>query len=121
MRRVRFAIALGVLALAGCVGPAAPDAVLCQDVIHRLCLSPRCAVVDDQLSVGDDCNADLLARTGCGDLNFRFTTPSRDRVLACRDPLVSDGDHTNDKPTCAQVEETLSCADLEDFLNGSTP
>jgi hypothetical protein len=119
---VKPVIALGLLVVAaGCSGPAASDAALCQDVLHRLCLAPVCPIVATQLAVDSDCEETLLARTGCGDPGFVFTAPTRDRWLSCRAPLVRDGDHTDDQPTCDEVEETLSCPDVEQFLNGGTP
>ncbi len=84
-------LVLGPLAcLLACSGPPAPDAALCQDVISRVCLARTCAGVSEQLALGNnDCQGLLLQRTGCGDDAFAFTEPSRERVLSCRQPLVS--------------------------------
>lgn len=118
MRRLLVLCLFGTI---GCAGPAAPDAAVCQDLIHRLCAAPRCASVETQLAVSDDCEDALLARTGCGDPAFVFTSPSRERILSCREPLVREGNGVDDKPTCAEVDQTLSCADVEAFLNGEAP
>jgi hypothetical protein len=120
---VKRLFALGLLVLsAGCGGPEAPDAAVCQDLIHRLCLPPVCPSVTTTLISPDaDCEQTLLSRTGCGDPAFTFSQPTRQRVLDCRAPLLSAGDGVEDAPACADVDETLSCADVRAFLNGETP
>ena len=111
-------LALVALLLA-CAGPDAPDSAVCQDAIHRICHKPRCSVVDQTLAVGDDCEATLLALTGCGAADFSFTTPSRDRVLGCREPLLRNGDGVNDFPSCQDVSDAFACQDVVTFFGGS--
>ena len=102
-----------------CVGPPAPDAALCQDVIHRLCLGPRCAEVDAALAVGDSCEQTLLSRTGCAAEDFAFASPSRAQVLECRLPLLRSGIGADQHPSCDDVAETVeTCGDLIRFLGG---
>lgn len=113
-------VALAVSASA-CVGPPAPDSAVCADLIQRLCRVPSCDEVETTLGVSGDCARTLLANTGCGSDAFRFTTPSRDRVLACRGPLLSEGDGATDVATCSDAEQTLSCQDLAAFLRGENP
>lgn len=109
-------------ALAGCTGPAAPDAAICQDVIHRLCLSPRCPSVDAALGVGDSCESTLLSRTGCGSDSFMFTSPPRDTVLQCRVLLLRQGNAPEQHPSCDDVQDFLNeCGDVVAFLKGPTP
>ncbi len=103
----------------GCSGPEASDAVLCQDVIQRLCAGPRCGVVEERLGVKDDCDGTLVARARCAPDDFVFTTPSRDRWLECRAPLVRQGTLRTAVPGCDNVSEVLSsCPDVEAFLKG---
>ena len=116
-------ILLAALAVA-CAGPEAPDAAVCQDSIHRLCLAPVCSRVVDTLAVTGDasCETTLLQRTGCGDAAFTFTTPTRERFLECRSPLLRGGPDRNDRATCADVEESFDrCPDVVTFFNGGTP
>ena len=111
-------LALLALLLA-CSGPDAPDYAVCQDFIHRICLAPRCSIVDQTLGVGDDCEATLTTRTGCSKADFQFTTPSRTRFLSCREPLLRNGDGRDDAPTCQDVSDALACQDVVTFLGGS--
>lgn len=111
------------LALASaCAGPEAPDAALCTDLIQRLCAEPVCEAVPEVLPFGGDCEVALRDRTGCDDPGFRFTQPTRARVLECRAPLLRSGSEVGQHPACADVEESLSrCPDLVGFLNGEAP
>lgn len=108
---------------AGCTGPEAPDAVLCRDVVTRLCLGPVCASAASALSVtADDCEATLLSRTGCGVDSFSFSTPDRARFLECRRPLVRASDSTYVKAPCPDVDELFAtCPDVTTFLKGGQP
>ena len=112
---------LGLLALAACSGPDAPDAAVCEDMIHRLCHAPLCPNVATTFNVSADCDATLLARSGCGAPGFQFTTPSRQRVLDCRAPLLRNGDGTNDVASCSDIDDTLACQDVVSLLNGGAP
>jgi hypothetical protein len=106
--------------VAGCSGPPAPDAAVCQDLIHRICLAPRCPGVDTALNVGNDCEAQLLARTGCGSDGFAFSQPTRQEVLQCRVPLLRGGNAPEQHPACRDVEEVLdTCGGLVTFLKGA--
>jgi hypothetical protein len=116
---VRRIVFLALVLLAACSGPEAPDAALCRDVIHRICRPALCSVVTDKLGVGNDCEATLTGRTGCDVDTFAFTTPSRARVLDCRDPLLRNGDGVDDVASCQDIADTLSCADLVTFLGGT--
>jgi hypothetical protein len=118
VRRLAF---LGVLALVACSGPDAPDAAVCQDLIHRLCHAPLCPNVATTFGVSADCDATLLASSGCGEPGFQFTDPSRDRVLSCRAPLLRSGDATTDAPSCSDIDETLACQDVVTMLEGGAP
>lgn len=108
--------------VSACSGPPAPDAALCEDVITRLCLARSCPGVDEALAPGGDCQATVLARTGCDAQGFAFTTPSRDRVLTCRLPLVRRSTSPEKAPTCDEVAEVQrDCPDLIQFLGRSAP
>jgi len=111
---------VAVSLLAGCSGPPAPDAAICQDVIHRLCLAPRCSAVESALNVSEDCEATLLSRTGCGAEDFAFTQPSREAFVSCRVPLLRKGNSPEQHPDCADVEEVLDhCDAVVAFLKGA--
>jgi hypothetical protein len=116
-------LALGAVALlCACSGPPAPDAALCEDVIHRLCAARTCPGVNDQLALQLDCRANLAERSGCAAEEFAFTTPSRERVLACRQPLVRRGTSPEVAPTCDEVSTFLrDCPDVVQFLKGPQP
>lgn len=107
--------------LAGCVGPPAPDAELCRDVIVRLCAEPPCVSAATRLALpAMDCEATLEARAGCGATDFAFTTPTRERVLECRLPLVRESPDRSAHPSCEYVDETVrNCPDLVVFLGGT--
>lgn len=108
---------VGALMLVGCSGPPAPDAAVCRDVIHRLCLEPRCAVVDERIAPGSDCEQALLQRTGCGDDAFEFASPSRERFLECRGTLIRSGNDPEKAPPCEDVEATFDqCEEFTRFL-----
>ena len=105
--------------LVSCVGPAASDAELCRDVITRVCLTPVCEVASTRLGVdGGSCQGTLARRTGCGADDFAFSTPSRERVLDCRTPLVQASAKRDAKPSCDDVSDFLRCADVAEFLGG---
>jgi len=110
------------LGAAACSGPEAPDADVCADYVHRICLPPRCARVDAELNVAATCEAVLLQRTGCGNPAFAFTVPTRERFLSCRAPLLRQGDGREQHPACEDVSESFDrCADVVSFLNGVAP
>jgi len=104
----------------GCSGPPAPDAAICRDVIHRLCLPVRCPVVTATFAVGDPCELDLRARSGCGQDDFTFQEPlTRDRVLECRLVLLRAGLEMQQHPDCEDVAEMIEqCPDVTAFLGG---
>ncbi|HVG62094.1 MAG TPA: hypothetical protein VNA24_26255 [Hyalangium sp.] len=117
-------LALGSLAVVfACYGPPAPDAALCQDVISRVCLARTCPGVNEQLALGNnECNATLRQRTGCGEEDFTFTEPTRERVLRCRLPLIRQGTDPGKAAACEDVDEVLEdCPDLMNFLGGRQP
>jgi hypothetical protein len=117
-------LALGSLAVVfACYGPPAPDAALCQDVISRMCLSRTCQGVNEQLALGNnECNPTLRQRTGCGEEDFTFTQPTRERVLRCRLPLIRQGTDPAKAPACEDVAEVQEdCPDLMNFLGGRQP
>lgn len=117
---MRLALPTACLLLAACQGPPAPDAALCRDVISRLCLGPVCDVTTQQLRPGDACQDTLTARTGCGNDDFTFTTPTRDRFLECRQPLVRLSSSHLVPPGCENVAEMFSsCPDVVKFYGGS--
>jgi len=124
-RSVFFAFVTSLVTggVAGCYGPPAPDDALCQDIITRLCLGPVCTSTKAELNVTDDnCETELLQRTGCGKDGFGFTSPDRSRVLQCRKPLVRVSASTYVKAPCPDVDEMFAtCPDMTAFLNGSPP
>jgi len=72
----RTVILLALAGFAGCYGPPAPDAVVCRDLITRLCLGPVCTSAQAALDVPDaGCETELLARTGCGSDEFFSSCP----------------------------------------------
>lgn len=106
--------------LVACSGPAAPDAAVCQDVIHRLCIEPLCDEVQNGLAPGDDCEGSLRANTGCGDEGFAFSSPGRDQFLQCRGTLVRDGVEPDRAPSCDDVAAMFTqCPELVGFFKGS--
>jgi hypothetical protein len=103
---------------AACNGPPAPDAAVCQDFIHRICIQPICSAVTSNIILTGDCETTLLARTGCSADSFTFTTPDRDRFLACRLPLLRAGDAPDTPPNCDDVQDVMTtCLDVVNFLN----
>lgn len=119
--RVRAFILGTVVLCSACVGPDAPDVEVCRDVIGRFCLPPYCAGPQSRLNLPDmDCEATLRARTGCDKEDFTFSTPDRERVLACRVPLVRQSTNRSAKPDCDYADEALrNCPDLVTFLGGA--
>jgi hypothetical protein len=122
-RRPLENVALLVLAASACVGPPAPDAAVCRDMIHRICIPPKCsstaALGLDAGSGNASCEATLQARTGCDSDDFAFTTPSRDRVLECRVPLLHAGKDPEQHPDCLDVDQLITeCQDVTRFLQG---
>ncbi|MFP2927601.1 hypothetical protein ACLESO_20885 [Pyxidicoccus sp. 3LG] len=111
-----------LLCLAACSGPDAPDAAVCQDVVIRLCQTSVCPGVSEQLGVPIPCASTLLERTGCGAEDFTFSSPTRDRVLDCREPLLSNGTTTERPPSCEDTLRFLAtCPDVADFFRGGQP
>lgn len=106
--------------LTACVGPPAPDAELCRDVIARLCGARVCSTVQARLTPPDTgCEQELERRSGCDDAAFEFTSPTRARVLECRLPLVRESDDRAAIPSCDFVDESLRvCPDLVSLLGG---
>jgi hypothetical protein len=104
----------GVLAaavLGACVGPPAPDAALCEDVVARMCVP--CPELRARLAITSDCEATLRARTGCDQADFAFEPIGRDRLLQCRRALRGGADEA-----CAAASRALDgCPDLEAFLS----
>ncbi len=93
---------------------------MCQDLVTRLCRQPVCEAVTQTLAPGEACRETLLARTGCGDADFTFSTPSRGRFLECRAPLLRLSERVDVPPRCEDVSEAFSaCPDLVAFLKGS--
>lgn len=88
----------------------------------RLCAAPVCESVTQTLTPGASCSEEFLRRTGCGNMEFQFTSPSRARFLECRAPLLRVSDRTGVHPACEDVGEALTaCPDLVAFLRGSAP
>jgi ABC-type uncharacterized transport system YnjBCD ATPase subunit len=120
---VRAPLAFTFVLLASCVGPEASDPVLCQDAIHRLCLPPRCPVVESSLAAGTTCEATLLAASGCGASTFSFGVagaPTRDRFLECRGNLVRVSTNVETAPVCEDVDILFNnCAEVVRFLKGA--
>ncbi|WP_240359055.1 hypothetical protein [Pyxidicoccus trucidator] len=120
MRYLRF---LGPLVfLSACSGPAAPDAAVCQDVVIRLCQTASCPGVGTELAPGTDCVLSLQERTGCGGVDFTFTSPTRERFLDCRELLLSNGTSTEQPPACDDTLRFLfECPDVAGFFQGGQP
>lgn len=114
-------VALLLLSLSACVGPPAPDSELCRDVIERVCASRSgCSIAATRLDLpAEDCVATMAARTGCDVADFAFSSPSRDRVLECRLPLVRETTTRGAAPSCDFIDETFRlCPDLVTFFGG---
>ena len=117
-RSLLVAIVVGVAAAAACVGPPAPDGAVCRDMIHRICIPPKCTSTN-VLAVDAGCEQVLQQRTGCDQDEFEFTTPTRDRVLECRIPLLHAGKETEQHPDCLDVDQMITeCPDVTRFLQG---
>jgi hypothetical protein len=110
-----------LLFLCACVGPDAPDVEICRDVITRVCAEPVCSSAAVKLNLpAMDCVAALQARTGCADVAFTFTSPTRARFLDCRLPLVRESATVGAKPSCEYLDESIrNCPDLVSFLGGT--
>lgn len=110
-----------LVCLIACSGPDAPDAAVCRDVVVRLCQSAAaCPLVAARLNLGLSCEGTLLQRTGCGDDAFAFAAPTRERVLACREPLLSWGPAT--PPACVDATRLLTeCPDVAGFFQEGPP
>lgn len=105
--------------LVACSGPDAPDAAVCRDVITRLCQAATCPGVAGRLPADEACEPALLARTGCGAEDFTFSEPSRQRVLECREPLLSQSTSTAIPPRCEDAARLLTeCPAVADFFLG---
>ncbi|WP_228558388.1 hypothetical protein [Myxococcus sp. AB056] len=75
-----------------------------------------------QLDLGLSCEATLLRRTGCEDDAFTFASLTRERVLECREPLLSWGTSTDHPPTCADATRFLTeCPDVAGFFREDQP
>ena len=107
--------------LLSCVGPPAPDAEICRDVIARFCAEPVCVTAATRLKLPvENCAVELETRTGCNATDFAFTSQTRDQVLTCRLPLVRESDQRSAHPSCDYVDETIrNCPDLVVFLGGT--
>lgn len=115
------AAAFATVMLLSCVGPPAPDAEICRDVIARFCAEPVCVTAATRLKLPvENCAVELETRTGCNATDFAFTSPTRDQVLTCRLPLVRESDQRSAHPSCDYVDETIrNCPDLVVFLGGT--
>jgi hypothetical protein len=103
-----------------CVGPSAPDAVVCQDAITRLCGVPLCSAVSTQLGIVDRCEATLLQRTGCADDAFSFSVPTRTEFLRCRSGLMQSGPQSGNRASCQEIDTFFaSCPQVLRFLGAS--
>ncbi len=103
--------------LTACSGPEAPDALVCRDVVVRLCQTAVCPGVSAQLVPGEACESTLLQRTGCEDDAFTFADPTRERVLRCREALLTQGPTTANPPTCSDARRFVSeCPDVAGFF-----
>jgi hypothetical protein len=115
-----------LFALASCSGPAASDAAICRDTIHRLCIAPVCDEVTAAFSVtAANCEATMLAHAGCASEAFMFTpmftSIDRGTWLNCRTPLLRNGDSIDVAPDCLDVSDTfIACPGLVQFLGGVT-
>ncbi len=114
MRVVFLTCALGLTA---CNGPEAPDVAVCRDAIHRLCIPDVCPSVVPLFTA--DCEATLLAGSGCESETFAFTSPTRNRFLDCRIALLRAGQNSQTHPSCDDVNETFDrCPDVVRFYRG---
>ncbi len=109
-----------VLLLTGCLGPDAPDAAVCRDYIHRVCIAPVCAQAAALFTPPAGCETTLQTKSGCISDDFVFTTsPSRERFLNCRLPLLRADGNSEAHPSCDDVAESFShCPDVARLLQG---
>ncbi len=112
-----------LLVLVGCDGPPAPDPAVCRDFIHRICINPVCTQTSIlNADAGVACDQILQARTGCDSEVFKFTSPTRDRFLLCRAPLLNAGDSVEVHPACGDVAQSFErCPDVVRMLQGIPP
>ncbi len=116
----KHTVNIALLAALSCVGPAAPDAVVCQDTITRLCGLPLCSAVTTQLGIVDRCEATLLLRTGCGDGAFSFSVPTRADFLQCRSGLLQSGTQIGSRASCQEIDSFFaSCPQLVRFFGAN--
>ena len=110
---------IGVLVVAGCTGPPAPDVAVCRDYIHRVCIPPVCGDVTPLVPVGQDCETTFLTNTGCANDTFKFTTPNRNDFINCRAGLLNAGDDPEQPPDCQDVTDSFdNCPAVVRFLQG---
>jgi hypothetical protein len=119
-RRPLEKVALLVFVASACTGPVAPDAAVCRDLIHRVCIPPKCSSTATlNLDGGSACETVLQSRTGCDSDDFAFSAPARDRVLECRVPLLRAGKDPEQHPDCLDVDSMITdCPDVTRFLQG---
>ena len=111
---------LAFIFFCACSGPEAPDAALCRDFVHRLCLPEVCSTVQSTLSPGSSCEEQLLQNTGCGSDEFEFAVPTRGVIIECRLFLLHQGTNINQHSDCGDVDDMFDrCPDVVTFLKGS--
>lgn len=118
---VRAATLMFVMLSIGCLGPEAPDPAVCRDVIHRICIAPVCDPQVPPLFTPptSNCEPTLLMKSGCGSEDFVFTSPTRERFLSCRLPLLRTSGNPEAHPDCLEVAETFDrCPDVVRMLQG---
>ena len=107
------------LTLTACLGPPAPDPAICRDYLHRLCIKDVCAQVAPLFASGTSCETQLQTRTGCDSEEFVFSSPTRERFLSCRLPLLRAGQDPQTHPSCDDVAESFDrCPDVVRMLQG---
>jgi hypothetical protein len=121
--RAWLAVTMAAAIAAGCAGPPAPDAEVCNDLIHRVCLPQICPAAAAALAVTSTCELALQDRTRCDDPEFVFPESlGRQRVLDCRRPLLREGLARDQHPSCQDVQDLLDfCPDVVAWLNGAVP
>ncbi len=116
---MRAVTLLALLLLSSCLGQDAADAAICRDFIHRVCLAPVCSPVTTVVGPGLPCETTLLARTGCASEEFAFKSPSRDKFLGCRLPLLRTSENREGHPGCENVTESFDrCPEVVRMLQG---
>lgn len=107
-----------VLALAGCVGPPAPDVELCRDVVSRLCEARGCEDVARELALdvegAEACATTLAARAGCVDEGFRFgetVSVDRESFVECRKRLLDTSASGETLVVCSEASSFLACGE----------